>query len=73
MTKYNQPLGYLPSVPDTDRLFVKLLRAKSEKDIFKRNNFVMLSAATFPAAKFENPLMRNYRGGQETAAGGHID
>jgi hypothetical protein len=73
MTKYNQALGYLMSVPDTDRLFVKLLRAISETDILNRNNFVMLSAAAFAAAKFENPSMRNYRGGQETAAGGHID
>jgi hypothetical protein len=59
------------SVPDTDKLFIKLLREKSETDILRINwnNFVMLSAA----AKFENPSMCNYRGGQETAAGGHID
>jgi hypothetical protein len=69
MAKYNQALRYLMSVPEAERLYVKLLREKSETDVLNRNNFVMLSAA----AKFENPSMKNYRGGQETAAGGHID
>jgi hypothetical protein len=73
MNKYNQALGYLMSVPDTDRLFVDILRRKSETDILNRNNFVILSAAAIATAKFANPTMRNYRGGQETAAQGHID
>jgi hypothetical protein len=72
MAKYNQALSYLMSVPEPERLYMKLLREESETDVLNRNNFVM-SAAAFAAAKFENPSMKNYRGGQETAAGGHID
>jgi hypothetical protein len=33
----------------------------------------MLSAAAYAAAKYENPSMKNYRGGQESAAGGHVE
>jgi hypothetical protein len=33
----------------------------------------MLSAAAFAAAKYENPSMKNYQGGQETVAGGYVD
>jgi hypothetical protein len=73
MIKHNQALNYLSSLPSDERLYVKLLRPRSDTNILNRNNFIMLYAAAFAAAKYENPSMKNYRGGQETATGGYVD
>jgi hypothetical protein len=73
MSKYNQALSYLASLPTDEWLYINLIRPRSDTNVLKRNNFVMLSSAAFAAAKYENPSMRNYRGGQETAAGGYVD
>jgi hypothetical protein len=73
MVKYNQALAYLSSVPKDERLYVKIMNPRSETAVLNRNNFIMLSAAAYSAAKFEIPSMKNYRGGQDTVSGGHID
>lgn len=73
MAKYNQALEYLAGIADYERLYVKLIKKKTETDILNRNNFIMLSAAAFAAARYEIPSMKNYQGGQQQAAGGHID
>jgi hypothetical protein len=49
------------------------MKPRSDTNVFNWNNFVMLVSAAYAAAKYENPSMRNYSGGQETAAGGHVD
>jgi hypothetical protein len=66
-------MAYPSSVPESERMFVKLMRPRSETAVLNRNNFIMLSAAAYAAAKYENPSMKNYRGGQESAAGGHVE
>lgn len=73
MARFNQAIAYLMTIPETERMFVKLLRPRSETAVLNRNNFIMLSAAAYAAAKYENPSMRNYREGQEAAAGGHVE
>lgn len=73
MARFNQALAYLTSQPEEDRMYIKLIKPKADTAILNRNNFIMLSAAAYAAAKFENPSMKNYKGGQETAAGGYID
>jgi hypothetical protein len=73
MARYNQALAYMSSVPETERLYIKLMRSRIDSAVLNRNNFVMLSAAAYAAAKYENPSMKNYRGGQESATGGHVD
>jgi hypothetical protein len=67
VSKCNQALSYLASLPTDGRLYVKLI-PRPDTTVLNRNNFVMLSSAPFAAAKYENPSMKNYRGGQETAA-----
>jgi hypothetical protein len=44
--------------------YVKLIKKKTETDILNRNNFIMLSAAAFAAARYEIPSMKNYQGEQ---------
>jgi hypothetical protein len=73
MARFNQAIAYLMTIPESERMFVKLLRPRSETAVLNRNNFIMLSAAAYAAATYENPSMRNYRGGQEAAAGGHVE
>jgi hypothetical protein len=77
-TKYPEILriramAFLASVPDDERMYVKIMRPRVDTSVLNRNNFVRLSTAAYAAAKYENPSMRNYRGGQESATGGHID
>jgi hypothetical protein len=73
MVKYNQALSYLSSIPEDERLYVKIMKPRADTAVLNRNNFIMLSAAAYSAAKYEIPSMKNYQGGQDTAAGGHID
>jgi hypothetical protein len=73
MVKYNQALNYLSSIPEDERLYVKIMKPRADTAVLNRNSFIMLSAAAYSAAKFEIPSMKNYRGGQDTAGGGHID
>jgi hypothetical protein len=71
--KYNQALSYFASLPPDERLYVKLMRPRADTNVLNRNNFIVLTSAAFAAGKYENPSMKNYRGGQETAAGGYVD
>jgi hypothetical protein len=64
MSKYNLALSYLASLTADERLYVKLLCPRSNTNVLNRNNFIMLSAAEFAAAKYENPSMKKYRGGK---------
>jgi hypothetical protein len=73
MANFSQAITYLSSIPEDERLYVKLTRPRVETNVLNRNNFVMLSAAAFSAAKFENPSMKDYRVGQDIAAVPHID
>jgi hypothetical protein len=72
MARFNLAMAFLASIPEDERMYVKIMRPKVDTSVLNRNNFVM-SAAAYAAAKYENPSMKNYRGGQETATGGHID
>jgi hypothetical protein len=73
MSKYIQGLNYLSSVSEDERLYVKIMKPRADTAVLNRNNFIMLSAAAYSAAKFEIPSMKNYRGAQDTAGGGHTD
>jgi hypothetical protein len=71
MAQFNQAMAYLATVPEEERMHVKLMRPWVDTSVLntRRNNFIMLSSAAYAAAKYENPSMKNYRGGQETATG----
>jgi hypothetical protein len=73
MAQFNQAMEYLATVPEEERMYVKLMRPRVDTSILNRNKFIMLSSAAYVTAKYENPSMKNYRGGQETVTGGHID
>jgi hypothetical protein len=70
---FKYAMAYLASIPEDQRMYVQIMRPCSDTAVLNCNNFIMLSAAAYAAAKYENPLMKNYRGGQEAAAGGHVD
>jgi hypothetical protein len=54
MARFNQAMTYLASIPEDERMYVKLLRPRIETSVLNQNNFVMLSTAAYAAAKFEN-------------------
>lgn len=67
LKKFKHAMEYLSTIPEDERMYVKILRPRSDTAVLDRNNFVTLSAAAFAAAKFEPPSMKNYREGQESA------
>jgi hypothetical protein len=71
MARFNLALAYLASLPESDRMYVKILKSRIDTAVLNRNNFGMMANAAYPAAKYGNPSMKNYRG-QDTAAGGQI-
>uniref|UniRef100_A0AAT9JN77 Nucleocapsid protein n=1 Tax=Cryptotermes secundus lispivirus 1 TaxID=3133545 RepID=A0AAT9JN77_9MONO len=73
MARFNLAIGFLSTIPEAERMYVKILRPRVDTAVLNRNNFSMLANAAFSAAKYENPSMKNYRGGQEASAGGHVD
>jgi hypothetical protein len=73
MARFNLALAYLSSLPETDQMYVKILKSRIDTAVLNRNNFGMMANAAYAAAKYTNPSMKIYRGGQETSAGGHID
>jgi hypothetical protein len=58
MVKYIQALSYLSSIPEDERLYVKIMKPRVDTAVLNRNN-IMLSAAAYSAAKFEIPSMKN--------------
>jgi hypothetical protein len=44
MAKYNQALTYFWSVPEDERLYVKIMQPRTYTNVLNRNNFVMLAS-----------------------------
>ena len=64
---FREAWDYLSTMDEHERLYVKLLRPRSDTQILNRNNFPLLSQVATAIAKAETPSMVNYRGGQVTS------
>jgi hypothetical protein len=43
MSRFNQAMAYLATIPESERMFVKLMRPRTETAVLNRNNFIMCS------------------------------